>query len=256
MRCFLPIDAREGEAAMERHLDQMLERIRQDLLRMGGLVEHMVERANQALVERDEAAIREVIERDLEVDRLEIELDDRCMQTLVRHQPAAIDLRFVVMVMKIVNDLERMGDSAVNIVQSVERLNREPPLKPYIDLPELSRLVRDMVRRSLDSFVRRDAEEAWAVCRDDDQVDDRYKQLFRELLTYMIEDPKTVSRCLHLLLIARNLERIADHATNVAEDVIYYVEGRDVRHAVARGVAGGASTPGGTGGASTPGGGR
>lgn len=230
---------------MERHLDQMLERIRQDLLRMGGLVEQMIERANQALVERDEAAIREVIERDLEVDRLEIELDDRCMQTLVRHQPTAIDLRFVVMVMKIVNDLERMGDSAVNIVQSVDRLNREPPLKPYIDLPELSRLVRDMVRRSLDSFVRRDAAEAWAVCQADDQVDDRYKQLFRELLTYMIEDPKTVSRCLHLLLICRNLERIADHATNVAEDVIYYVEGRDVRHAVARGVAGASPSTGG-----------
>lgn len=231
---------------MERQLDQMLDRIRQDLLRMGGMVEQMIARANQALVERDEAAIREVLERDLEVDRLEIELDEHCMQTLVRHQPTAIDLRFVVMVMKIVNDLERMGDSAVNIVQSVEHLNREPPLKPYIELPELSRMAREMVRRSLDSFVQRDADEAWEVCRTDDQVDARYKQLFRELLTYMIEDPKTVSRCLHLLLIARNLERIADHATNVAEDVIYYVDGRDVRHAVARGVAGpSGSEPGG-----------
>ncbi len=220
---------------MERQLDQSLERIRQDLLRMGGLVEGMVERANQALVERDETAVREVIARDLEVDRLEIELDEHCMQTLVRHQPTAIDLRFVVMVMKIVNDLERMGDSAVNIAQSVEQLNREPPLKPYIDLPELSRLVREMVRRSLDSFVERDARQAEDVCLADDEVDARYKQLFRELLTYMIEDPKTVSRCLHLLLIARNLERIADHATNVAEDVIYYVEGRDIRHSMAGG---------------------
>jgi phosphate transport system protein len=229
--------------AMERQLDQSLERIRQDLLRMGGLVEGMVERANQALVERDEAAIREVIARDLEVDRLEIELDENCMQTLVRHQPTAIDLRFVVMVMKIVNDLERMGDSAVNIAQSVEQLNREPPLKPYIDLPELSRLVRQMVRRSLDSFVERDARQAEDVCLADDEVDARYKQLFRELLTYMIEDPKTVSRCLHLLLIARNLERIADHATNVAEDVIYYVEGRDIRHAAAREAGGGGEGP-------------
>jgi phosphate transport system protein len=219
---------------MERHLDPLLDKIRQELLRMGTLVEQMVARANQALVERDPAAIAEVIARDLEVDRLEIELDELCMQTLVRHQPTAIDLRFVVMVMKIVNDLERMGDSAVNIVQSVEQLNREPPLKPYIDLPELSRLVREMVRRSLDAFVERDAREAEAVCQADDQVDARYRQLFRELLTYMIEDPKTVSRCLHLLLVARNLERIADHATNVAEDVIYYVEGRDIRHKTAR----------------------
>jgi phosphate transport system protein len=244
----LPVHPTDEEAAMERALDQMLERIRQDLLRMGALVEQMVARANQALVERDETAIREVIERDLEVDRLEIDLDERCMQTLVRHQPTAIDLRFVVMVMKIVNDLERMGDSAVNIVQSVDHLNREPPLKPYIELPELSRMAREMVRRSLDSFVERDAAEAWEVCRTDDQVDARYKQLFRELLTYMIEDPKTVSRCLHLLLIARNLERIADHATNVAEDVIYYVEGRDVRHAVARGVADGDADPAAPGG--------
>jgi phosphate transport system protein len=152
------------------------------------------------------------------------------MQTLVRYQPAAVDLRYLVAVMKIVTDLERMGDSAVNIGQSTIQLNAEPPLKPYIDLPEMSVKVRDMVRRALDAFVRRDAGLAQAVLESDDEVDARYKQLFRELLTYMIEDPKTVSRCLHLLLIARNLERIADHATNVAEDVIYYVEGRDVRH--------------------------
>lgn len=224
---------------METHLHHQLDRIRQDLLRMGGMVEQMIARANQALVERDEAAIGEVVARDLEVDRLEMDLDELCIQTLVRYQPAARDLRFVVMAMKIVKDLERMGDSAVNIVQSVEQLNREAPLKPYIDLPELSRLVREMVRRSLDSFVERDARAAEAVCAADDDVDARYKQLFRELLTYMIEDPKTVSRCLHLLLVARNLERIADHATNVAEDVVYFVEGRDVRHAPARAEAAG-----------------
>jgi phosphate transport system protein len=219
---------------MERHLDQQLETIRHDLLKMGGLVEQMIEKANRALVERDEAAVRAVLAGDLEVDRLEMEIDEHCLQTLVRYHPAAVDLRFLVAVMKIVNDLERMGDSAVNIVQSAEQLNKEPPLKPYIELPELSRLVREMVRRSLDSLVGRDARQAEEVCRADDQVDARYKQLFRELLTYMIEDPKTVSRCLHLLLIARNLERIADHATNIAEDVIYYVEGKDVRHALAR----------------------
>ncbi|HEX2253430.1 MAG TPA: phosphate signaling complex protein PhoU [Thermoanaerobaculia bacterium] len=224
---------------MERHLDQQLETIRQDLLRMGGLVEGMILEANRALVERDETVVDAVLDQDREVDRLEMAIDDRCLQALVRNQPRAIDLRFLVAVMKIVNDLERMGDSAVNIVQSVHQLNQEPPLKPYIDLPDLSRLVRDMVRRSLDAFVRRDVAMAEAVCREDDEVDGRYKQLFRELLTYMMEDPRTVSRCLHLLLIARNLERIADHATNIAEDVIYYLEGRDVRHSLAR-----AETPG------------
>jgi phosphate transport system protein len=215
---------------MERQLTLQTEKIRQELLRMGGLVEQMVAKANRALVERDDALVREILAQDREVDRLEIAIDEECMQTLVRYQPAAVDLRYLVAVMKIVTDLERMGDSAVNIGQSTIQLNTEPPLKPYIDLPELSVKVRDMVRRALDAFVRRDAGLAQAVLESDDDVDARYKQLFRELLTYMIEDPKTVSRCLHLLLIARNLERIADHATNIAEDVIYYVEGRDVRH--------------------------
>jgi phosphate transport system protein len=123
-----------------------------------------------------------------------------------------------------------MGDSAVNISQAALVLNQEPPLKPYIDLPRLAEIVREMVRDSLDSMVRRDAKLALDVCSRDDVVDGFYKQLFRELLTYMIEDPKNVSRALHLLLIARNLERIADHSTNVAEDVIFYVEGRDIRH--------------------------
>ena len=220
---------------MERPLDHQTEKIRQDLLRMGGLVEQMIAKANHALVERDDAAVQQILEQDHEVDRLEIEIDEACMQTLVRHQPAAVDLRYLVAVMKIVTDLERMGDSAVNIGQSAASLNAEPPLKPYIDLPEMSHNVRDMVRRSLDAFVRRDVSLAESVLAADDEVDARYKQLFRELLTYMIEDPRTISRCLHLLLIARNLERIGDHATNIAEDVIYYVEGRDVRHHLAQG---------------------
>ena len=222
---------------MERHLDQQLERIRQSMLRMGGMVEGMIGRANDALVGRDEAAVREVIESDLEVDRLEMDIDEDCHHTLVRHQPTAVDLRFLIAVMKITNDLERIGDSAVNIAQSAHKLMEEPPLKPYIDLPKMSALVRGMVREALDAFVRRDAELATKVLRSDDTIDALYRQLFRELLTFMIEDPKTISRSLHLLLIARNLERIADHSTNIAEDVIYYVEGRDVRHALARSVS-------------------
>jgi phosphate transport system protein len=139
--------------------------------------------------------------------------------------------------MKIANDLERMGDSAVNIAQAVEVLNLEPPLKPYIDLPRLAQIAQEMVRDALDCFVRRDAQAAWEVTRRDDEVDALYKQLFRELLSYMIEDPRTTTRALHLLLIARNYERIADHATNIAEDVVFYVEGRDIRHLAAIDIA-------------------
>lgn len=221
---------------MERHLDQQLDHIRRNLLHMGGLVEQMIAKATHGLVERDEGAIAEVIHQDLEVDRLELDLDEACHATLARNQPTAIDLRFLIAVMKITNDLERIGDSAVNIAQSAHKLMEEAPLKPYIDLPKMSSLVRGMVRESLDAFVRRDAELATKVLRADDAIDALYRQLFRELLTFMIEDPKTISRSLHLLLIARNFERIADHATNIAEDVIYYVEGRDVRHALARSV--------------------
>ena len=215
---------------MERPLDQELDHLRQVLLRMAGLVEAMIADAMQSLLQRDQDKAAGVIAADKGIDLLEIEIDEACHAVLVRRQPAAVDLRLLVAVMKINNDLERMGDSAVNIAQAVEVLNQEPPLKPYIDLPRMSAQVEEMVRKSLDAFVRRDSGLALAVCASDDAVDGLYKQLFRELLTYMIEDPKNVSRALHLLLIARNLERIADHATNIAEDVIYYVEARDIRH--------------------------
>jgi phosphate transport system protein len=219
---------------MERRLDQDLDRIRQGLLKMAGMVENMVAQATQALLERNAQLCGEVIATDTVVDHLEMEIDEFCHGVLGRKQPAAVDLRFLVAVMKINSDLERIGDSAVNIAQSVEQLVEQPPLKPYIDLPHLSELVQTMVRQSLDAFVNRDTELASAVLRSDDAVDGLYHQLFRELLTYMIEDPRTVTRALHLLLISRNLERIADHATNIAEDVIYYVEGRDVRHSVTK----------------------
>jgi phosphate transport system protein len=215
---------------MERRLDQDLDRVRQALLKMGGMVEGMVAKATQSLLDRNNQLCAEVIEGDNQVDQLEIEIDEACHLILGTKQPTAVDLRFLVAVMKINSDLERIGDSAVNIAQSVQQLNEQPTLKPYIDLPHLSELVQAMVRKSLDAFVRRDTALATEVCQSDDAVDGLYKQIFRELLTYMIEDPKTVSRALHLLLISRNMERIADHATNIAEDVIYYVEGRDIRH--------------------------
>jgi phosphate transport system protein len=219
---------------MERRLDHDLERIRQNLLKMAGMVENMVAQATQALLDRNAPLCAQVIASDNYVDQLEIEIDDFCHSVLARRQPTAVDLRFLVAVMKINSDLERIGDSAVNIAQSVEQLIEQPALKPYIDLPHLSELVQTMVRQSLDAFVNRDTDLAAAVLASDDAVDGLYHQLFRELLTYMIEDPKTVTRALHLLLISRNLERIADHATNIAEDVIYYVECRDVRHSLSK----------------------
>jgi phosphate transport system protein len=190
----------------------------------------MIAESQKALVERDAARAEQVIKTDKEVDLMEMEIDEMCHTVLARHQPTAVDLRFLVAAMKIDNDLERIGDSAVNIAEAALVLNTEPPLKPYIDLPRLSELTQKMVRESLDAFVQSNVPLALDICGRDDQVDGLYKQLFRELLTYMIADPKTVNRALHLLLIARNLERIADHATNVAEDVIYFVEGRDIRH--------------------------
>ena len=215
---------------MERTLDHHLDRIRQSLLRMGGLVEEMIAESQRALVNRDLKAAEHVIDTDNEVDNLEKEIDELCHTALARHQPTAVDLRFISAAMKINNDLERMGDSAVNIAEAAQVLINEPPLKPYIDIPRLSELAQKMVRQALDAFVQGNVSLAQEICARDDEVDGLYKQIFRELVTYMIEDPKTVNRALHLLLVARNLERIADHATNVAEDVIYYVDGRDVRH--------------------------
>lgn len=215
---------------MERTIDLDLDNIRQDLLKMGGIVESMIEHAVKSLLERDSDLAENVQREDLEVDKLEKAIDEQCYSVLARYQPTAVDLRFVVAVAKINNDLERMGDSAVNISQAVSILNNEPRLKPYIDLPRISKIVQGMVRDSLDSLVHQNPKLALDVCDRDDQVDGLYKQIFRELLTFMIEDPKAVTRALHLLLIARNLERIADHATNIAEDVIYFVEGRDIRH--------------------------
>lgn len=215
---------------MERHIDEDLDNVRQSLLRMGAEVEEMVVDSLRSLVERDDALARDVVERDKGVDLLEKSVDEACHRVLAIRQPTAVDLRFLVAVMKITNDLERVGDSAVNIAESVEKLHEEPPLERYTELSALAHLVGQMLRDAMDALINRDTGLAIEVCRRDDQIDARYGKLFRGLETRMIEDPESVSRALHLLLIARNLERIGDHATNVAEDVIYYVEGRDMRH--------------------------
>ncbi len=215
---------------MERHLDQALDEVRQLLLRMGAMVEEMIAGSIQSLIDRDSERSDSIIEQDSEVDQLQIDIDKSCETIMATQQPTAIDMRFLVAMMKINTDLERIGDLAANISHSVRVLNQVPPLKPYVDLPRLTELVRAMVHESLDAFVDRDTRLAVRVCVEDDQVDALYEQLFRELLTYMIEDPKNVTRGLQLLFICRDLERVADHATNIAEDVIFYVEGKDIRH--------------------------
>jgi phosphate transport system protein len=200
---------------------------------MGGLVEDQIRRVLRALVERDGDLAQEVIDRDREVNAYDVEVDEKCVELLALHQPTAGDLRFITTAMKIVTDLERIGDQAVNIGQRVLELNREPQLKPYIDLPRMAERAQRMVKESLDAFVARDTELARQVCGEDDAVDALKEQVFRELLTFMMEDPKTIPRAIRLILISRFLERVADHATNIAEMVIYMVESKMVRHTLA-----------------------
>jgi phosphate transport system protein len=218
---------------MQRHFDEELEALKQTLLAMGGLVEDQIRRVMRALLERDDALAREVIERDRQVNTYDVEVDETCVNLLALHQPKAGDLRFITTAMKIVTDLERIGDQAVNIAQRVIELNREPQLKPYIDLPRMADRAQLMVKESLDAFVARDTALARRVCAADAEVDALKEQIFRELLTFMMEDARTIPRAIRLILISRFMERVADHATNIAEMVVYMVEGKMVRHTLA-----------------------
>ncbi len=218
---------------MQRHFHEELDGLKQTLLAMGGLVEDQIRRAMRALLERDDVIAQEVIERDGKVNAYDVEVDEQCVNLLALHQPAAGDLRFITTAMKIVTDLERIGDQAVNIAQRVLELNREPQLKPYIDLPRMADRAQRMVKESLDAFVAGDTALARRVCAADAEVDALKEQIFRELLTFMMEDPRTVSRAIRVILISRFMERVADHATNIAEMVIYLVEGKMVRHTLA-----------------------
>ena len=218
---------------MQRHFHEELEALKQTLLAMGGLVEDQIRRAMRALLERDDVIAQDVIDRDRQGNTYDVEVDEQCVHLLALHQPAAGDLRFITTAMKIVTDLERIGDQAVNIAQRALELNREPQLKPYIDLPRMADKAQRMVKESLDAFVARDTALARQVCGEDAEVDALKEQIFRELLTFMMEDPRTVSRAIRVILISRFMERVADHATNIAEMVIYLVEGKMVRHTLA-----------------------
>jgi phosphate transport system protein len=218
---------------MQRHFDEELAGLQQTLLAMGGLVEDQIRRAMRALTERDDALAQDVIDRDRQVNAYDVEVDEKSVELLALHKPAASDLRFITTIMKVVTDLERIGDQAVNIAQRALELNPEPQLKPYIDLPRMAERAQRMVKESLDAFVGRDTGLARQVCGEDAEVDSLKEQIFRELLTYMMSDPKTIPRAIRLILISRFLERVADHATNIAEMVIYMVESKMVRHSLA-----------------------
>jgi phosphate transport system protein len=216
---------------MERHhFEEELQALKNRLLNMGALVEERVHQATFALIERRPDALDRVIAGDQDVNDLQIEIDDRCLKLLALQQPMASDLRLITAAMKINADLERIGDQAVNIAENAQRILTHPPLKPLIDLPRMAEIAQRMTRDSLDAFVRRDPELARNILARDDEVDQLKDQVFRVLLTYMMADPATIERALGLILISRNLERIADHATNIAEDVIFVVEAKDVRH--------------------------
>jgi phosphate transport system protein len=215
---------------MERHFERDINELKERVLWMGSLAERAVHQAIHAVLDGQGSLADKVLEEEPAINELQVEIDDRVVQLLALQQLMAADLRFVLAVSRINNDLERIGDQAVNVAQSGQRILRHPRVKPYVDLPRMSELAEGMVRDSLNALVGGNVEVARSVLVRDDQVDSLRDQIFRELLSYMMGDSAVVFQAFELILVAKNLERVADHATNIAEDVIYIVAGHDVRH--------------------------
>jgi phosphate transport system protein len=213
-----------------REFEQELRRLREQLLLLGTKVEDTIRGSIRALTERDTSLAERTIASDKDIDQLELQIDELCMQMLARRQPVASDLRFITIALKLVTDLERVGDLGVNICERVVELNAEPPLKPYVDMPNMAREVQEMLREALDAFVTTDADRAQRVIVRDRNIDAYYAQILRELLTYMMEDPRNIFRATRLQSIAKYLERIGDHVTNVGEMVVFMAKGKDIRH--------------------------
>ena len=213
-----------------RHFQDELDHVKARLLEMGGLAEEHVRLAVRSLVDRDRTLVERVLSGDGAINQLHIEIDDRCFKLLALHQPMAVDLRAIVSAIKINSDLERVGDLAVNIAEAVRRYLQHAPVKELIDIPRMAEISQAMLRDSLDSYVRRDTTLAQTVLDRDDELDALKTIVFRDLLDHMLVDGATIEPSLDLILISRHLERIGDHATNVAEDVIFMVSARDVRH--------------------------
>jgi phosphate transport system protein len=210
--------------------DEELRLLKERVLKIGSLVEAAIHDSVKSLVERDSDLARMVIERDHKINALDVGIDEECIRLMALRQPKARDLRFITTAMKITTDLERIGDLAENIAERAIELNDEPQLKPYIDIPRMAEITEDMVRDSLDAFVRGCSKVPYEVIKKDDEVDNLNSQVFNELLFYMIQDPNTASRAVKISYVSKYLERIADHATNIAEMVIYMCEGKIVRH--------------------------
>jgi phosphate transport system protein len=213
-----------------REYEQDLQRLREQLLLMGAKVEEMIRGSVRSLTERDTALAEQTIAFDRKIDQLELEIDELCTQILARRQPVASDLRFITMALKLVTDMERIGDLGVNISERVVELNAEPPLAHYVDLPNMAREVQEMLHEALEAFVAADPDRAQRVIIRDRNIDAYYSQIFRELLTYMMEDPRNIFRATRLQSIAKYLERIGDHVTNLGELVVFMVKGKDIRH--------------------------
>lgn len=213
-----------------RHFDREIEHLKELLLRMGAMVEDAINESIRALLERDTAVAQRVIDADNVIDQMELEIDQHTIELIAMMQPTAVDLRFVAAAMKITPELERVADLAVDVCERAIELNREPALKPLLDIPRLARIAQDMVRQSLDAFVRRDPVLAREVIARDDEVDLLTEQSFRELLTYMLEDSRNISRAIRLTFVGKYFERIADGATNICEMVVYLAEGKVIKH--------------------------
>jgi len=214
----------------DKRYEEELKKLREEILYMGGLVEDQIQKSIKSLVDRASKLAELIIERDREVNRLDVRIDELCIRLLALHQPAGRDLRFITTGLKITTDLERIGDMAVNICERALELNQEPQLKPYIDIPRMAQIAQRMIQQSLDAFVREDTDLALRVCKDDSEVDQLNAQIFREIITFMIENPQTISRATKISSVSKYLERIADHATNIAEMVVFMVKGKSIRH--------------------------
>jgi phosphate transport system protein len=215
---------------MQRHFDEQIQGLLEKLVLMGRLAESMIQLALRVLIERNESLSEEVLRKENEVNDLQLEIDDRAVKLTALQQPVGSDVRFLFMASRIASELERIGDQAVNICQNAHHVLKSAPLKPLVDLPRMGELSESMVRKSIEALVKRDCGIARGVLEDEKEVDLFRDQIFRVLLTYMMADPGTIQRALALILMSRNLERVGDHATNIAEEVIYLVEGREVRH--------------------------
>ena len=215
---------------MERHFDDELDHLKEKMLGMADSAQRMTGLAVKALTDREPNLIAEVLTIEEQVNRWEVEIEDEVLRLLAVRQPAAKDLRLLTALLKINNDLERVADQACNIAETVAFILKEPPLKVPVNIPQMALTAQQMIRDSIKSFVNHDTVLAKGVCEKDDEVDNFNDQIFRVLLTYMMEDPKSITRAVDLILISRNLERIADHATNISEEVVFIEEGRNIKH--------------------------